>query len=306
MSGAAVAGMTRRVVLVTGPSGAGRTTAVAALEDIGFDAINNLSPVLVPRLTDGPADRPLAVGIHVRGRDFSASAMIAMIEMLRADPTLSVEVMYVEAAPDTLLRRYSETRRRHPMGPDDAPIDGIIHEYECLAPIRLIADILIDTSSMSPHELRAEVVRLFDTGTVAPLALSLYSFSYKRGVPKMLDMMFDCRFLNNPHWQPDLRPMTGLDSDVADYVRTDSRYAPFTAKVLDLIVFLLPAHVAEGKTHLSIGFGCTGGRHRSVAVTEEIAKSLAETGWHVSKRHRELERLSLVQPETSGVGVVVA
>ncbi|WP_081880225.1 RNase adapter RapZ [Paenirhodobacter enshiensis] len=296
----------RRVVLVTGPSGAGRSTVIATLEDLGYEAINNLPPSLVPRLTEGPAGRPLAVGIHVRGRDFSVAAMIAMIETLRADPGLIVEVLYVEAAPDVLMRRYSETRRRHPMAPDKAPMDGILLEFEMLSPVRLIADLLLDTSAMSPHDLRAEVTRLFDPGHVAPLAVTIYSFSYKRGVPRMLDMMFDCRFLANPHWVPELRALTGLDPRVAAYVMADPNHAPFFEKLRDLILFLLPAHVAEGKTHLAIGFGCTGGQHRSVTLAEEMSKALAEAGWHVSKHHRELERLSVAQPVTSGGGVIGA
>ena len=285
-----------RVVLVTGPSGAGRTTAIAALEDLGYEAINNLPLSIVPRLIDGPLARPLALGIDVRNRDFSAHAMIELIDHLTREPGIRLEVLYLDATVEALVRRYSETRRRHPLAPEDAPAVGIVPEIDLLAPVRVRADVLIDTTAMSPHELRAEVTRWFDMGHIARLAVSVHSFSYKRGVPRGLDMMFDCRFLSNPHWVTELRPLTGLDPAVAAHVAADPRYDEFLGRVRDLLLFLLPAHVEEGRSHLAVGFGCTGGQHRSVAVTEAIAKTLAEAGWQVSKRHRELERRAQTLP----------
>ncbi|RWR14293.1 RNase adapter RapZ [Sinirhodobacter populi] len=290
-------GVQTRVVLVMGPSGSGRTTAIAALEDFGYETIHNLPLSLVPRLIDGPLDRPVALGLDVRNRDFSVARMIELIDRLTHNPALKLELLYLDTQPDVLVRRYSETRRRHPLAPADAPLEGIRQEVDLLAPIRARADVLIDTSAMTPHDLRAEVGRWFDMGHVARLVVSIHSFSYKRGAPRGLDMMFDCRFLSNPYWIPALRPLTGLSPEVADYVASDPRYREFIAKVKDLLLFLLPAHVAEGKSHLSIGFGCTGGQHRSVAVTETIAKTLAEAGWQVSKRHRELERQAQTLPE---------
>lgn len=288
---------TNRVVLVMGPSGSGRTTAIAALEDFGYETIHNLPLSLVPRLIDGPLDRPLALGLDVRNRDFSVIRVIELIDRLTRDPTLKLDVLYLDTQPDILVRRYSETRRRHPLAPADAPLEGIRLEVDLLAPIRVRADVLIDTSAMTPHELRAEIGRWFDMGHVARLAVSVHSFSYKRGVPRGLDMMFDCRFLMNPYWVHALRALTGLSPEVVDYVAEDPRYPEFITKVNELLLFLLPAHVAEGKSHLAIGFGCTGGQHRSVAVTEAIAKTLAEAGWQVSKRHRELERRAQALPE---------
>lgn len=279
-----------RVVLVTGPSGSGRTTAIAALEDLGYETIHNLPLNLVPRVVDGPLERPLALGLDLRSRDFSVSRLIELIDRLTRDPALKLEVLYLDTQADVLVRRYSETRRRHPLAPEDAPLEGIRLELDLLAPIRMRADVLIDTSTMTPHDLRAEVTRWFDMGRIARLAVSVHSFSYKRGVPRGLDMMFDCRFLNNPYWMPALRGLTGLDPEVARYVAADQRYGEFTERVKELLLFLLPAHVAEGKSHLAVGFGCTGGQHRSVAVTEAITKALADAGWQVSKRHRELER----------------
>jgi UPF0042 nucleotide-binding protein len=281
-----------RVVLVAGPSGSGRTTAIAALEDLGYETIHNLPLSLVPRLVDGPLERPLALGLDVRSRDFSVARLIELIDRLTRDPALKLEVLYLDSQPDVLIRRYSETRRRHPMAPEEAPLEGIRLEMDLLAPIRMRADVLIDTSVMTPHDLRAEVARWFDMGRIARLAVSLHSFSYKRGTPRGLDMMFDCRFLNNPYWVPALRGLTGLDPAVAAYVAQDPRHAEFLERVTGLLLFLLPAHVAEGKSHLAVGFGCTGGQHRSVAVTELVTKTLADAGWQVSKRHRELERRS--------------
>jgi UPF0042 nucleotide-binding protein len=280
----------QRVVLVTGPSGAGRTTAIAALEDLGYETIDNLPLSLVPRLLGGPAERPIALGIDVRNRDFSATALIELIDSLTRAPEVTLEVLYLDARPEVLERRYSETRRRHPLTQIEAPKEGILLEIDMLAPIRVRADVLIDTSAMTPHEARAEVSRWFDLGRVARLGVSVHSFSYKRGVPRGLDLMFDCRFLANPHWVEALRPQDGRSPDVAGYVASDPRYAELIERVMGLLLFVLPAHVEEGRTHLSVGFGCTGGKHRSVAVTETIAKALAEAGWQVSKRHRELER----------------
>lgn len=280
----------QRVVLVTGPSGAGRTTAIGALEDLGYEPIVNLPLSLIPRLFSGHIGHPVALGVDVRGRDFSASALIELIDTLTRDPNLTLELLYLDARPDVLERRYSETRRRHPLSPDEPPGSGIAQEIDILAPIKVRADVLIDSSEMSPHDLRAELGRFFDTGKIEKLAVSVHSFSYKRGVPRGLDLLFDCRFLVNPHWEPALRPLDGRDPAVADYVASDPRYQEFHSKVMDLLLFLLPAFVAEGKAHLSIGFGCTGGQHRSVAMTQSVAKALAEAGWQVSKRHRELER----------------
>ena len=284
-----------RIVLVTGPSGAGRTTAIRALEDLGYEVIDNLPLSLIPRLIDGaPLARPIALGLDVRNRDFNATALIELIDQLTRDPAVALDVIYLDCAQRELIRRYSETRRRHPLAPADTPAEGIAREVDLLAPIRVRADHLIDTSDMSPHDLKAEVARWFGQGQGPRMALSLQSFSYKRGLPRGLDMVFDCRFLANPHWDASLRPLDGRDPAVAAHVEGDPRYPDFFAKLADLVNFLLPAQREEGKAHLAIGFGCTGGQHRSVAVVEKLALQLAEDGWAVSKRHRELERKAAV------------
>ncbi|MFC2969807.1 RNase adapter RapZ [Acidimangrovimonas pyrenivorans] len=284
-----------RVVLVTGPSGAGRSTAIHAFEDLGYEVIDNLPFSLVPRLLEGPPlVRPLALGIDVRNRDFSAAGLIELIDRLTARPDITPEVLFIDCSSDELIRRYSQTRRRHPLSPGDEPAQGIAREIDLLAPIRVRADVLIDTSEMTPHDLRAEIGRWYDKGGTARLAVSVQSFSYKRGVPRGVDMIFDCRFLQNPHWEPELRDLDGRDLAVADYVEADARFEEFFRLLTEMFELLLPAQLDEGKPHFSIGFGCSGGQHRSVAVAEKLAKALADRGWQVSKRHRELERRATV------------
>lgn len=285
------------LVLITGPSGAGRSTAIHTLEDLGFEVIDNLPLSLVPRLIEGhPLVRPIALGLDVRNRDFNTTALIELIDTLTRDPHVNLELIYIDCAASELIRRYSQTRRRHPLAPLETPTEGIAREIDLLAPIRARADHLIDTSEMSPHDLKAEISQWFDRRAASPMAVSVQSFSYKRGLPRGLDMVFDCRFLANPHWQADLRDRDGRDPTVSAFVENDPRFAEFFQRLQDLVLMLLPAHLEEGKAHLAIGFGCTGGQHRSVAVAEKLGNVLAEAGWPVSKRHRELERRAQALP----------
>lgn len=287
---------TPRILLVTGPSGAGRLTAIHALEDLGYEIIDNLPLRLVPHLmNEAQAARPLALGIDVRNRDFSLGALIEALDTLSADPRWNVSLVYLDARADVLVRRYSETRRRHPLSPEETAEAGIARELEILQPVRSRADVLIDTSELTPHDLRAEISRWFDPDTHGGLSVSVESFSFKRGTPRGLDMVFDGRFLNNPYWEPALRKMNGRDPEVQAYVGADPNYAEFFSKVHDLVEFLLPQYSREGKSYLSIGFGCTGGQHRSVALAENLFKALATAGWQVSIRHRELERHASVR-----------
>ena len=281
----------QRLVLVTGPSGAGRSTAINVLEDLGFEAIDNLPLSLIPRLLDGPARPvPLALGLDVRNRDFSTSNVIELIDRLTRMPGYSPEVLFLDCDADVLVRRFNETRRRHPLNPDSEPMAGVLTEIDILAPIRARADVLLDTSELSPHDLKAELTRWFDLRPGKNLSVSLHSFSYKRGVPRGVDVMFDCRFLANPHWEPALRALDGRDARVQDHVTADARFDEFFQRTRGLVEFLLPAHLQEGKSHLAVGFGCTGGQHRSVTLVEKMAVALADAGWPVSIRHRELER----------------
>lgn len=278
-------------VLVTGPSGAGRTSAIRALEDIGFEAIDNLPLTLLPRLLSGPApDKPMALGIDTRNRDFSTAALIEAIDQMSESSQTPMQVLYLDCNAEVLLRRFSETRRPHPLAPAEDPGTGIAREFDLLGPIKARADILLDTSEMTPHQLRAELGRWFAPQSAKGLAVSVHSFSYKRGLPRGLDMVLDCRFLRNPYWQEDLRKLDGRDAAVASYIYADARFAGFQQRVMDLVGLLLPAYEEEGKAYLSIGFGCTGGQHRSVAMAQTMGKALADEGWQVSIRHRELER----------------
>lgn len=285
------------VVLVTGASGAGRSTAINALEDLGFEAIDNLPLSLVERLLDGPArSAPLALGIDVRNRDFSTDAMVALLDQLAADPAIDVELLYLDCHPDVLIRRYSETRRRHPLAPSESPDIGIAREMELLVPVRARADRLIETSELTVHDLKAEIGEKFGTSASERLSISVESFSFKRGLPRGADMVLDVRFLANPHWEESLRALDGRTAAVQAFVARDPRFEDFFARVLDLTQSLLPAFREEGKTSLTLAFGCTGGQHRSVALAEKTAKALAAAGWQVSTRHRELERRGLTSP----------
>ena len=281
----------RRLVLVTGPSGAGRSSAIRVLEDLGYEPIDNLPLRLIRPLLDNPGpDKPLALGIDPRNRDFSITAITDALGQIAAVPGLMPELLYLDCSTDVLLNRFSETRRRHPLAPADRVEAGIQRELELLAPLRARADVLIDTSDLNVHQLRAEVEHWFSPGDQSQLAVSVQSFSYKRGLPRSVDMVFDCRFLKNPFWEPSLRTGTGMDAKVRDFIWTDPRAPEFEQKLRDMLVWLLPAYLDEGKSHLSVAFGCTGGQHRSVAMAETLATALAEAGWQVSIRHRELDR----------------
>ncbi len=277
---------------MTGPAGAGRTTAIGALEDLGFEAIDNMPIGLLPRLfSGGSLERPVAIGIDPRNRDFSLERMLSARKEVAAVAGRAPVLVYLDCDATTLLQRYSETRRRHPMSPHETPLVGISRDRALRAPLRDRADLLIDTSTMTPHELRAEMERQFgDDRGRGSLAVTLQSFAYKRGVPRGVDMVIDVRFLKNPHWDPALRPLDGRSPQVAAFLEADPSYGPFYTRMAELLRFLLPAYQAEGKSYFGLGIGCTGGRHRSVALVEAFAKTLAQDGWQVSIRHRDLER----------------
>jgi UPF0042 nucleotide-binding protein len=284
----------QHIVIVSGPAGSGRSTAIGALEDLGFEAIDNLPISFLPRLfAGGPVERPVVVGIDPRNRDFAVERLLAALEQVEAATGEPPVLVYLDCDATTLVQRYSETRRRHPLSPRETPLVGIERELKLLAPVRARADVLIDTCAMTPHDLRAEMARQFgEEEARGGLAVNLQSFSYKRGVPRGVDMVIDVRFLRNPHWSPALRPLDGRDDAVRAFVEADPAYAPFYARLEDLVKFLLPAYRAEGKSYFGLGLGCTGGKHRSVVLVESLAKTLAAEGWQVSIRHRDLERVS--------------
>ena len=280
-----------RLVFVTGPSGAGRSSAINVLEDLGFEAIDNLPMGLLPRVLGGPlTGRSLALGLDVRNRDFSVDALLDLFRSASMDSALPTEMLYLDCRADVLLRRFSETRRRHPMAPAETPELGIEREFALLAPIRAQATVLIDTSELTVRDLRGEIARWFNADPSGSMAVSVQSFSYKRGVPRGVDMVYDCRFLRNPHWDASLRTLDGRDPAVQAYVESDPRCLEFFANIGQMAELVLPAFREEGKTHVTIAFGCTGGQHRSVAMAEKLANALANAGWQVSMRHREIER----------------
>lgn len=304
MESSAGPGAGQDIVIVTGPAGAGRTTAIRALEDFGFEAIDNLPLSLLPRLVGGPAmSQPLVVGVDSRNRDFAVDALTRLLDEIGGRPGCRPVLVYVDCAPGVLITRYSETRRRHPSSPNESPLVGIERETKLLEPLRRRADLLVDTTAMTPHDLRAELARWFAPNDASGgLAVTLQSFSYARGLPRGADMVMDCRFLRNPHWEPGLRQLDGRDEAVAAYVAGDPNYAAFYARLADMLRFLLPAYRAEGKSYFGLALGCTGGKHRSVAVAEALAMTLAQDGWQVSIRHRDLERAASVLDKRAGLG----
>jgi len=276
------------LIIVTGMAGAGRGTVLRALEDAGCEAVDNLPPALLPIVVDAREDaaEPLAVGIDGRSRHFEPRALLATLTTLRADPRLGVRLLFLDCDTDVLMRRFNETRRRHPLA--DRPVaDAIAHERELMQPLRRAADVHLDTSRLAVHDLRRAVVDRFGGDRLDKLRIEVLSFSFKAGVPREADLVFDVRFLNNPHWEPALQPLTGLDPSVQEFVRGDARFESFRARLEALLELLVPAYREEGKSYLTIAFGCTGGRHRSVFMAELVAGGLAERGFAPAIRHRE-------------------
>jgi UPF0042 nucleotide-binding protein len=293
MNDGSKAGAESALIIVTGMSGAGRSTAIHALEDIGFEAIHNLPLSFVERLS-GPDEAgvsgPLAIGLDTRTRGFSAEALAAMIGRLRETAAVAPRLVFLDAAEDALVDRFKETRRRHPLAPEEGAVQGIRRERAILDPVRAKADLVIDTTELTPHDLRERIQTLLGDGGRARMTISLRSFAFKRGAPREADMVLDCRFLRNPHWEAELRESDGRDPAVAAYVAQDTLYTPFLDHLTTMAKMLLPAYRSEGKSYFCIGLGCTGGRHRSVAVAEELKLRLESIGWRAIVRHRELER----------------
>jgi UPF0042 nucleotide-binding protein len=292
--------MTRQpVVLVSGLSGAGKASVLRALEDIGFEAIDNppltIIEELVARAEAGGAKR-IAVGVDARSRGFKAELVLATLARLRANPELRTELIYAWAEEQVLLRRYTETRRRHPLSPDGRVLDGIAAEQALIAPLHEAADLVIDTSELPLAALRQIIERRYatagDDGKILgpALSVSLMSFGFPSGLPREADVVMDARFLRNPHYDPVLKPRTGLDPAVGAYVEADPDFTEFFDRLSGMIGLLLPRFLQEGKKYVTIAIGCTGGRHRSVHIVEKLAATLTQTGWRVTITHRELAR----------------
>ncbi|MCC6478512.1 RNase adapter RapZ [Sphingorhabdus sp.] len=285
---------TNKILLVTGLSGAGKSTVLKTLEDLGWEAVDNFPIRLARPLLDLPpaeaqteAGMPLAIGFDSRTRGFEPAKLIAEIRQLQKRTDIEIMTLFVDCAGAEIERRYAETRRRHPLAQDRPAIDGIAQERALMEPLRDWSDLVIDTSRMTASDLQAEIRDRFRLPD-GKMTVSLVSFGFSRGVPPNADLIFDLRFLQNPHWDAELRPMTGLDQAVGDYVAADPAYQGAVARIADLLRYLLPLYDAQGKAYVTIGFGCTGGRHRSVYVTEQFARLLREDGYAPSVKHRNL------------------
>lgn len=283
----------RRIVFVSGLSGAGHSSILRALEDLGYEAIDNVPLAMLEEMIARGEDK-LAIGVDARTRGFDAASVLATLERLRAAPDLRPELVFAWAEEQALLRRYTESRRRHPMAPESRVADGIAAEVALTAELRQAADLLIDTSDLPLPELRRLIEQCFgpESGDAARggLVVSLISFAYPAGLPREADLVLDARFLRNPHYDPALRSRTGLEPEVGAYIEADRDYAIFYERIVDLLVLLLPRFVQEGKKYATIAVGCTGGRHRSVHLVERLSSYLSDAGWRVTRAHRELAR----------------
>lgn len=286
----------KNILLVTGMSGAGKSTVLRTLEDLGWEVVDNLPLVLLHSLldtapsevADGQEARPLAVGIGTTTRGFDADSIVRRIKKLRQEYGHDVGTLFLECAGSELERRYSETRRRHPLAQDRPASDGIAWERELLGPLREWSNRLIDTTNLSANELQQQIRATFAVDGLGRSVLTITSFGFARGLPRDADLVFDMRFLRNPHWVETLRPGTGKDADVAAYVAEDPAYGQAMAQIEALLLLLLPRYQAEGKSYVTVAFGCTGGRHRSVHVAERMAGRLREEGFSPTVSHRDL------------------
>ena len=279
-----------RIVVVTGMSGAGKTAALKALEDLGYEAVDNAPLALVPELVGPERDggRPLAIGIDIRTRDFTVAGFSARLDALAAPPGASVRLVFLDCGDEVLGRRFSETRHRHPLAEEGRLTEAIGRERALLAPLRERADEAIDTSSLTLAGLKRRLANACGLEDAPAPAISLVSFAYRNGLPPEADIVFDVRFLANPHYEAELAPLTGLDAAVGAFVGADPAFAPFFESLNGFLAVVLPRYRAEGKSHLTIAVGCTGGRHRSVFVVERLAARLAGEGQRAAATHRDL------------------
>ncbi len=287
-------GNERELVILTGLSGSGKLSALKTFEDLGYYSVDNLPLELIPRFADLVAKSAeitraaLVVDVREGSRLERFPAILKQVRKV-----LPTRVVYLEASDDVLVRRFSETRRPHPLGRGDTVVTSIQAERKRLDPVRNVADILLETSKFNVHELRAHLNAQFDRGDGASdrnLTLTVNSFGFKNGVPTDADLVFDVRFLPNPHFIPEFRKLTGKHPRVAKYVRQFPQTREFLDKVTDMLTFLLPHYIKEGKSYLTIGIGCTGGQHRSVMIAEELKKRLGAAGYRAKTAHRDMPR----------------
>ena len=275
-----------RLLLVTGMSGAGKSTVLDALEDMGWDIVDNLPADLLQDFVHG-SDQcrtvPVAIGMDVRSRGFDPATLP---DLIRSIEGVEPEILFLDCSTTDLMRRFDKTRRRHPLAPDRPAEDGIARERAMLAPIQGAADSIIDTTDLSPVELREELRRRY--GTERDPVLTLVSFGFGHGISRTADLVFDMRFLANPHWVDELRDLTGVDTPVRDYIAKDPAWADSMDRIEALLREWIPRYWAAGKTYLTVAFGCTGGRHRSVTAAVEMAERLRAAGFSPNLRHRDL------------------
>jgi UPF0042 nucleotide-binding protein len=281
----------RQVLLLTGLSGAGKSTVLAVLEDLGWETIDNFPVRMLKRLVTMPdeARAPLAIGFDSRTRGFVPADVIALVKDLSSRPDIALTFLFLDCAGGELERRFNETRRRHPMADGRPVLEGIAAERELLEPLRRWAEVMIDTTALTSNDLQARVRELFAPAEPdAALTLTLSSFGFARGMPPLADLVFDMRFLDNPHWVPTLREQTGQDAAVGEHIEKDPAFAEGFARIRDLLLLLLPRYAAQGKPYVHVAFGCTGGRHRSVYTAERMAQALRAAGFSPTVRHRNL------------------
>jgi len=280
-----------RLVLVTGMSGAGRSTALRILEDDGYEAIDNL-PISLLRavVNEVGLKRPIALGVDIRTRDFAAAPVLEQLDLLAGNPHFATTLLFVDCDDDVLVRRFTETRRRHPLAQGRPVADGIAVERRLVAPLRERADLVIDSTHLTPADLRQQLLGRFGRRDGLGMSVFVTSFSFRQGLPREADLVFDVRFLTNPHYEPELKPLSGQDAAVAAYVERDPGFAPFFAQLTAMLDGLLPRYERAGKSYLTIAVGCTGGRHRSVFVAEKLAGWLSTDGRQVHLAHRDIAR----------------
>ena len=278
-------------LIITGLSGAGRSQAADTFEDLGWFVIDNMPPALIPKVSElvqAPGSTTERVALVV-GTGAYLEELTPALDHLRKSAS-RLQILFLEATTETLVRRYENTRRRHPLAEGERVSEGIERERELLSPLKTQADVVVDTSDLNVHQLRDRLLELFARDTEKSLQTSLVSFGYKHGLPLDVDLVFDCRFLPNPHWVDSLRPLTGLDAQVREYVCSQPETGEFLERLDGLLALLLPAYVKEGKSYLSIAVGCTGGTHRSVVIAEELKRLLEKRGFSPTVSHRDVEK----------------
>lgn len=284
-----------KLVIITGMSGAGKTIAVQSLEDLGFFCVDNLPPVLIPKFaelieqSDGKIGK-VALVIDLRGREFFTS-LSESLRYIKENYTLTYEILFLDATDSILVQRYKESRRRHPLATDGVPLDGIHNERKLLEELKGLATQVIDTTNLKPNQLKESIISRFNQLNGDMLTLNVISFGYKYGIPIDADLIFDVRFLPNPHYIESMRPNTGQDPEVYEYVMKWGETQEFLTKLLDMLHFLIPQYKKEGKSQVVIGIGCTGGKHRSVAIVEYMGRVMGTSETEIVRiNHRDAER----------------